>query len=221
MEMVYSDIRDELRAGNRVLMLVRHAERPKIDQEDPTFGAALPLTPAGAEMATSFGLKLAGAAAPVQFAASPLRRTVMTAERIAVGMGLAGAAVTEDDELGNGSAFMADRLKVWESFRDGRFFAKMCDYIQSGDARYGFAPLAAAADAYEAHALGLLTAPLGIFATHDIFIVAYLHARGVKTDWCKENWPRFLDAAVLVESPAVARRYALLRAGLTDRIMGV
>jgi len=39
------DIRRELGEGNRVLLLVRHGERPQIDNEDPTFGAALPLPP--------------------------------------------------------------------------------------------------------------------------------------------------------------------------------
>ena len=65
------------------------------------------------------------------------------------------------------------------------------------------------------------TAQVGIFTTHDVFVAAYLHGRGVKTDFCKENWPRFLDAAAIIESPSGARRYALLRSGLSSGVCGV
>ena len=45
----------ELNRGNRVLLMVRHAERPKIASDDPTFGMTLPLTEAGKEMSYTFG----------------------------------------------------------------------------------------------------------------------------------------------------------------------
>ena len=45
--MSLDDVERELRGGNRVLLLVRHAERPHIDNEDPSFGAALGLTDEG------------------------------------------------------------------------------------------------------------------------------------------------------------------------------
>ena len=37
-EITLDDVEGELRRGNRVLLFVRHAERPKIDGDDPTFG---------------------------------------------------------------------------------------------------------------------------------------------------------------------------------------
>jgi hypothetical protein len=36
-----------------------------------------------------------------------------------------------------------------------------------------------------------------------------------------ENWPRFLDSAAIILAPAGSRRYALVRAGLSDRVTGV
>lgn len=222
MEIGFEDIRRELHSGNRVLVLVRHSERRKIDKEDPTFGESVPVTGNGWRLSLDWGRALRGAAAAadVEFRASPLRRTVMTAEGIAEGMGLEGAAVVPDDLIGNGSAFFADRLEVWRQFRDRRFFEKMTAYMADGVAP-GFAPIGPAAVAYEEYLLSRFTARLGVFVTHDVFIAAYLHARGVKTDWNPDNWPRFLDAAVIVLEPGGARRVEFLRAGLSPLAVGV
>lgn len=219
-EWTTDDVRAALARGARVLLVVRHAERPKIDYEDKTFGAALPLTPAGERMSEDFGRLLRGAAASVQFRASPLLRTVMTARLVARGMGLEGADIVEDATVGNSSAFVESELKIWELFRDGSFFKGMAEYMSRGE-QYGFAPLAEAADAFEERMLSVFTAQLGIFTSHDVYVAAFLHARGAKTDFCKENWPRFMDSAAIVLEPAGTRRYALVRAGLSDLCTGV
>ena len=216
----FADVRRELAAGNRVLLLVRHAERPHINHEDPTFGETLAITENGKRMCVDFGVALKGASDDVQFRASPLRRTVMSAEYIARGMDLAGADIPTDDTIGNGSAFFADRIEVWRQFRDGRFFAKMKAFMAEGSVP-GFAPIGPAGEEYERYVLSVFTAKLGIFATHDVFVAAYLYAKGVKRDWNEANWPRFLDAAAIVVEPSGKRRYELLRAGLSDRAVGV
>lgn len=219
----FDDVRRALAHGARVLLLVRHAERPHIDHDDPSFGASLELTENGRDMSRAFGRAFASVTDEVQFRASPLRRTVLTAELIAEGMGRALAGpVDEDDLIGNGSAFVADRLAVWRLFRDGRFFHHMGEYLRRGE-QTGFAPLAPAAAAYETYVLSQFraTARLGIFTTHDIFLAAYLHAKGVKTDFDETNWPRFMDAAAVVLEPGGARRHAFLRSGLSMRAVGV
>ena len=214
------DVRRALAEGNRVLLVVRHAERPKIGYEDKTFGGTLPLTSAGEEMSRAYGRLLAGSSDDVQFRASPLLRTVMTAERIAEGMGLAPADIVQDVRIGNGSAFVESELKIWELFRDGGFFTKMCAWMHDGR-QYGFNALAPACDAFEEYALATFTGRLGIYTSHDVYVVAYLHGRGVRTDFCEANWPRFLDAAAIILTPDGTRRYALVRAGLSDRCCGV
>lgn len=219
-EWTLQDVRDELARGSRVLLVVRHAERPKIGYEDKTFGGSLPLTPAGERMSEEFGRILRGAAESVQFRASPLLRTVMTARLAAKGMGLEDADIPEDATIGNSSAFVESELDMWELFRDGKFFEHMSRYMNTGIQK-GFAPLAAAADAYEERLLSLFSAKLGIFATHDVFVAAYLHARGVKRDFCRENWPRFMDSAAIVLDADGLRRYALVRAGLSTLCTGV
>ena len=100
-ELTLEDVHALLRAGNRVLLMTRHAERPHIDHEDPSFGAELPLTADGEEMSRAFGRLIRPFADDVQFASSPLRRTMMTAECIAEGMGIAHPDISPEDALGN------------------------------------------------------------------------------------------------------------------------
>ena len=219
-ELTLEDVRALLRAGNRVLLMTRHAERPHIDHEDPSFGAELPLTADGEEMSRAFGRMIRPFAYVVQFASSPLRRTMMTAECIAEGMGVAHPDISPEDALGNGTFYFADQHAVWEEFRDGSFFQKCFDYFEKGTYR-GFADLHAASDALEEWCLAHFTAPFAIFTTHDLYIAAYLAARTVISRFTLENWPRFLDSAAIIIAPDGTRRYALVRAGLSDRVSGV
>ena len=200
-------VREELSRGSRVLLVVRHAERPRIDNEDKTFGAHLPLTPAGERMSE-------------EFMASPLRRTVLTARFIARGMGIDVPVIPTDAAIGNSSAYIEDELKVWELFRDGRFFEKMIDYFERGE-QYGFNTLKEATDAFEEYCLSLFTGKLGIFSSHDVYIAAFAKGRGILPAVVRENWPRFLDSIAIIVDPDGTRRYRFVRAGLTDGICGV
>ena len=220
METDIPDIRGELAKGNRVVLLVRHSERPRIAFEDKSFGGELPLTANGEQISVELGKMLADATDSVEFRASPLLRTRLTAELIAKGMGLAGAVVVPDARIGNGSSFIASELEVWALFRDGEFFKHMDEYMKNGVQR-GFAPLASAAEEFERYVLSVFTAKLGVFTTHDVYIAAYLHAKGVKTDFCRENWPCFLDSAAIIIEPDGRRRYALVRSGLSTLVCGV
>ena len=219
-EISLEDVSSELRKGGRVLLFVRHGERPKIDNEDPTFGESLPLTAEGVRTSREMGARLREFSGDVQFLSSPLRRTVMTAAGIAEGMGLAGAEIETDVLLGNDTFYCADKREVFELFRDGEFFEKVFDYMRTGKQR-GFRQIDEATDALEEWATERFTAKLGIFTTHDLYNAAFLCARGVKRDWKAENWVRFLDSAAIIIDPDGTRRYAFLRTGLSSGIVGV
>ena len=60
-----------------------------------------------------------------------------------------------------------------------------------------------------------------VVATHDLYIAAYLAARGAYNDRSRDTWPHFLDAAATLVAPDGTRRYALVRTGLSDGIVGV
>lgn len=219
-EITLEDVAHELRAGSRVLLLVRHGERPKMDNDDPTFGETLPLTAEGVRTSMEMGARLKEFAGDVQFLSSPLRRTVMTAEGIAEGMGLSGVEIPTDILIGNDTFYCADLHEVFELFRDGEFFEKVFVYLKTGRQR-GFRQIDEATDALEEWALGKFTAKLGIFTTHDIYNASFLHARRVKRDWTLETWVRFLDSAAIILDPDGTRRYAFLRTGLSTGIVGV
>ena len=219
-EITLDDVNAELKNGSRVLLLVRHGERPKIDNEDPTFGESLPLTAEGMCTSREMGARLKDFAGDVQFLSSPLLRTVMTASGIAEGMGLHDAEIPTDILLGNDTFYCADQHEVFELFRDGNFFEKVFEYLDTGVQR-GFRQITEATDALEEWALGKFTAKLGIFTTHDLYNAAFLHERGVKRDWCVSNWVRFLDSAAIILDEDGTRRYAFLRTGLSTGIVGV
>ena len=219
-ELTLEDVCALFHAGNRVLLMTRHAERPHIDHEDPSFGQDLPITEDGQTMSRTFGAAFRPFADVVQFASSPLRRTMMTTECIAEGMGAAHPDIAPYDALGNGTFYFADQHAVWEEFRDGSFFRKCFVYFEKGTFR-GFAELHAATDALEEWCLAHFTAPFAVFTTHDLYIAAFLAARTVISRFTEANWPRFLDSAAIILAPDGTRRYALVRAGLSDRVTGV
>ena len=87
-----------------------------MDPDDPSFGDALPLTYDGMRTARKLGALLKEFSDDVQFYASPLTRTRMTAACIAEGLGLAGVGIPTEERLGNGSFYYEDPLEVLEVF---------------------------------------------------------------------------------------------------------
>lgn len=206
-----ADICAELDRGNRVLLMVRHAERPPISDDDPTFGETLPLTETGRQTSRQLGEMLRDQAAGAQFLASPLLRTVMTAEGIAAGMGIPDAPIPTAPELGNSSFYFSDQREVYELFSQSDFFDEIFRYMAQGTLR-GFNEIHAASDRLEEWCLARFTGRLGIFTTHDLYNGAFLKARGVVESFTVETWVQFLDAAAIILRPDNTRRYALVRA---------
>jgi len=220
-EMTLGDVAAELRGGSRVILQVRHAERPKIDPRDPTFGDRLPLTAEGVRTARLFGEALREFAGDAGFLASPLLRTRMTAALIAEGMGVRDPAVAVDGRIGNDSFYYSDTTEVLDLFTPPENFFPACiEYMATGRQR-GFNPLGAATDALEEWLFARFEGRLLVAATHDLYIAAFLAARGAYADRSRETWPRFLDAAATLVAPDGSRRYALVRSGLSDGIVGV
>ncbi|MBR3221384.1 MAG: HAD-IA family hydrolase [Kiritimatiellae bacterium] len=219
--MTIDELKAEMEKGARAILMVRHAERPQIDPDDPTFGDALALTERGARTATELGRCLADFHGDVQFAASPLMRTRMTAERIAAGMGVAAPEILAEGRLGNDSFYYTDTDEVLEVFKPENFFNACIEYFATGRQR-GFAPLGEATDAFEAWLDERFAKKLFVAVTHDLYIAAFLTARGAAAvPFTRENWVRFLDAGAILVYPDGTRRYEFVRTGLSDGICGV
>ncbi len=220
-EISLEDVKRALAGGSRVILQVRHGERPKMDPTDPTFGDSLPLTAEGERTSRLLGESLKEFAGDVQFVASPLRRTRMTAACIAEGMGVAGAEIPCAECLGNGTFYYRDTLEVLHVFTPPEnFFPASIEYMNTGRMR-GFNDLHESSDALERWLAGRFTARLMIAATHDLYIAAFLSTRGAYNERSRETWPRFLDAAAIIMAPDGSRSYALVRTGLSKGIVGV
>ena len=217
--MTIEELVGEIRRGARVALMVRHAERPKMDPDDPTFGDALELTYDGTRTAKKLGTMLGEFADDVQFAASPLTRTRMTAACIAEGMGVPDAPVPTDELLGNGSFYSDDPAEVLDVFKPKNFFPACIEYFRTAHQR-GFRELYAATDEFEKWIDARWKSRLFIISTHDLYIAAFLYARKVG-EFSKENWPRFLDGGAIIDGADGRRRYALVRTGLSTGIVGV
>lgn len=219
-EMTLDELILALRSGSRVVLQLRHAERPKIDPDDPTFGDSLELTEEGVRTSRELGKRLAEFKDDVRFFSSPLRRTIMTAEMVAEGMGVSDVKVPVDELLGNGSFYYTDPRVVVKVFNEREFFAACGEYYDTGILP-GFVPLREAADACEQWLMDRLNSRLLVATTHDCFIAAFLSARGVVKKFARANWPRFLDCAAIIVDPDGTRRYAFVRTGLSQGICGV
>ncbi len=207
--------------GDRAILMVRHAERPKMDPNDPTFGDALALTDEGCRTARELGHVLSPLAPlGVQFFSSPLTRTRMTAALVAEGMGLAGAEIPVEEKFGNGSFYYDDPAQVLDVFRPENFFNACFEYFRTGEQR-GFKNLYAATDECERWLLDRFTLHLCVVATHDCYIAAFLAAKKAVAEFTRENWTRFLDGGAIFVRADGSREYALVRAGLSDGICGV
>ncbi len=219
-EMTLDGLIAELKAGSRVALQLRHAERPKLDPNDPSFGDMLPLTKKGVRTALQLGSRLSEFKDVVSFVSSPLKRTRMTAASLAEGMGLDVAEIPTDELLGNGSFYYTDPEKVLEVMNAREFFSACTEYFRSGILP-GFAPLGKAADSCERWLLEKLDKQLLVATTHDVYIAAFLVARGVVESFSRDNWPCFLDAAAIIIRPDGSCRYEFVRTGFSTGIVGV
>jgi hypothetical protein len=219
-ELSLQDVMSELAEGVRVVLQVRHAERPKLDSDDPTFGENLPLTEEGVRTARVFGERLRGYTGEAKFISSPLLRTRMTARFIAEGMGREVGDIPVHAQLGNGTFYYGDSAELVKMFKQRNFFEYCFEYLEKGR-QYALNDLAPATDALEDWLLSQASAPLTVATSHDFHIAAFLSARGAYTRHSQETWPHFLDAAALFVGRDGSRRYAFVRTGLSDGIVGV
>lgn len=220
-EITLEELKTALREGARCILQLRHAERPKMDPNDPTFGDGLALTPEGCRTARLLGESLAEFRDDVSFWSSPLRRTCMTAELIAEGMGLKNIEIPTEGRLGNDSFYYANPMEVLDVFRPPENFFPACfHYFATGEQR-GFRNLYAATADLENWLWEHFHTRLFIVATHDCYIAAYLAAQHACEGFSRDNWPRFLDGAALIVRPDGSREYALVRTGFSSGICGV
>ena len=205
-EITFRYVADELRNGTHVALLVRHAERPPLPADDPTFGRDLPLTERGVADAIRYGreLSLFTCGEQMTIAAGGNRRCMETAFHILDGMGLdledEQYAVIADPYLGGRTYYFGDVAERMELANAGNYLESLNAYFRNGRQR-GFNELHASTSLLAGRLLYHYDTPLFIGITHDLNIACFLAGNGAVLSFTNESWPGFLDAAVLFIQP--------------------
>lgn len=181
---------DNAPSDRPVAMLVRHSVRGYLPPGDA--GYALPITDVGHQLARELGMKLRGRLRRVH--ASPLLRTMQTAERLAEGA-TRETAVVPDRMLGDPGAFVVDGRAgaAWSELGHEEVMRRL---VHGDDVLPGCADAEAAARALVQHMLAASDGAPGVhaFVTHDSLVTATV-ARLLGEPLTKEDWPWYLEAA--------------------------
>lgn len=217
-EVNFQDIENALHKGERVVVLMRHAERPPLEKNDPTFGENLGITTKGQLDAKVFGFALHEYSTGLGkhcVSSSKTRRCWDTAREISNALAgeLPSGCVALPDILGDKSPYfglVSERMALAD---EGNYIASLNQYFKDGHQR-GFQNLADATDKLEdfmwndwAH----INLPLHVMVTHDINVGCFLAGRKVVTEFDEFSWPHYLDAAVGFLDRCGRARYGYMR----------
>ncbi len=184
-------------SSKKCILLIRHAERPKIQENDATFGEHLGLTDSGIAMAHQCGRTLAGLD-DCSFGASPMRRTRETAQYIAAGMGLDNVTVFDAPEAGVSGLWVNDRALLHSFYKKEGSAAFTDRYLREGHAE-GYQSIsegtARMSDWLTQSDFG---ARCTLITSHDIFVASLLQGLGVR-QFNSNEWVGYLQSAALVE----------------------
>lgn len=174
-----------------VAVLIRHSVRDELP--DGEAGYVLPITETGRRLARELGARLGPRLKSLR--ASPLVRTVQTAEAMRDGAG-ACVAIGRDNLLGDPGVFVVDGRRAGRHFREVGHVEVMRHLVSGEDPLPGLARAEPAARFLVQHMLAAAgdTAGLHAFVTHDSLVTttaAHLLGRPLGPD----AFPWYLEAA--------------------------
>jgi broad specificity phosphatase PhoE len=186
---------DVVPSDRPVAMLIRHSVRGPLPEGDA--GYHMPLTGEGHVLARELGVRLRGTLRRVH--ASPLLRTMQTAERLLEGADL-GTSVVPDQLLGDPGVFMLDGRAGphWSELGHERM---MTHLVEDRPPLPGCAAADPAARFLVRHMLVQARGEPGIhaYATHDSLVTATA-ARLLDQPLTRADWPWYLEAAFFWEA---------------------
>lgn len=195
----FSELAERVANGDvkRVVLYVRHSERPSIDVDDPTFGANLGLTEYGVELCHDVGNSLRKIPELCAYA-SPARRTILTAKEILSSYGVIGEPIVlENNEISLSGLYTEDAKVLHESY-----FTRGSDIVNdaynNGEFVAGYVPRNKAAMAMFNYLTGPELKGNLLMVSHDVFIAAFMSAIsnngfGISTN----DWIGFIQGAAL------------------------
>ena len=193
----FKDFSDKLRDQSvKGILFLRHAERPPLEKDDPTFGAALGITDNGVKMTQSCG-KILGSIEGCVFGATPMRRTHETARVLADSMGYSGANIFDAPEAGVAGIYAENFAEIHKGYEREGAIPFTDKYLNTGTAS-GYVPLK---EGTRRICKWLTETDFGgrctVIVSHDIFIAAILRSLDVGI-FDSENWIGFLQAAAFI-----------------------
>lgn len=206
----FKQVRELLDKGQRVLLFMRHSERPEIDKNDKDFGQNLGLTENGVAMARFAGSYFKGIK-DVEFFASPMQRCRLTAKHFAEGMEIQSAQIKDAPAIGLQGFYMQPDIHALQAvMRQQGYMEYMLKYLAQGTATH-LNPIKSATEETIKWMRKAATSQLSVFVSHDIYITAFITALGIRT-FRGDDWIGFLHGAVLstdMDNGCVTCRHAV------------
>jgi len=180
---------EEVPQDRPVALLLRHSVRD--DLLSGHAGYVQPLTKVGVGLAHTLGMLMGGRLRTLH--ASPLVRTVQTAEALRDGAGEA-VSVVEDRLLGDPGVFVVDGRRAGEMWEELQHEAVMARLVSEDEAMPGMARPGPGARFLVQHMLTVAgsTPGLHVFVTHDSLVTATA-ARLLRKPLGPEDWPFYLE----------------------------
>ena len=180
------EIREIVRKGNKVALLIRHSDRHEITKDTANWGNDVTLNENGEKRAFLFGQSLAGLG-KVHLVASPVHRCVQTGEHILQGVNALSSHHETDTILGDPGVYF-DHTYEHESEMMEDFHGFMDRFLVTGVAN-GMRPLAAASeDMSDFIENKMKESQVSVLVTHDLHAACMMSFLGLKksdrNDWC-------------------------------------
>ena len=208
-----SEVINSRQKGERLALLLRHAERRHILPTDADYGAHVRITEQGHEQATNVGKALTSFAS-AQYFSSPVMRCRETASTIAKARGDEAFDIPEKViPIQRLAEFYVADFKEYERLLREGFYEAIFDYLETGKA-FGFLPMAEASQEFLNLIVEHSTEALNVFVSHDAWIVPFLtHFTDVR--FAPNRWMNFLSGAAIFLSEKTPSRIIPV-AGLGD-----
>ena len=206
------DLISDVKKQDKVVFLLRHAERRHITKDDAQFGANVLLTEEGRSQAFKLG-SVFPTIGEASYFSSPVGRCKETAAYIAKGRGDTGSnspvKLEVMDALGN--FFVKDFESYAESLKNN-FYQQLLDYIKNGE-HPAFLPLKETAEEFLNIMLEKSYDQWNFFLSHDAWIVPCL-SHFLNMEFSLNRWMNFLSGLAIIVSPSGSKIYPVT--GLKD-----
>ncbi len=216
-EVGFQDIENALLTGERVALLVRHAERPPLEKDDPTFGKGVGITAKGRMDAKVFGYAIGQFSSGLgerMVSSSTMTRCRDTAREIKLEMiPWEAPGFILADILGDKSPYFGRVSERMALASKGNYREALNEYFRTGH-QQGFQNLAEATDKLEEYIwndCSRRSPALHVMVTHDINVGCFLAGRKVITRFDDSTWPHYLDSAVCFLDRYGRARYGFMR----------